>query len=94
METCRGEVLLSYNEGKFRTAIAMACSFLRVEEIYPDQEKALNRIFKGSDIVFSSHTFYFRPIIRLERKIRSVYKIGKNEQSLMLENNTKVLSND
>ena len=31
----------SYDAGKFRTATAMACSFLQVEEIYPDQEKAL-----------------------------------------------------
>ena len=29
----------SYNEGKFREAMMMACSFLQVEEMHPDQEK-------------------------------------------------------
>ena len=30
----------SYDVGKFREAMAMmACSFLQVEEMYPDQEK-------------------------------------------------------
>ena len=32
----------SYDAGKFREAMAMmACSFLQVEEMYPDQEKHL-----------------------------------------------------
>ena len=35
-----------YDEGKFRTAMVMACSFLQVEEIYPDQEKALTGFLK------------------------------------------------
>ena len=28
----------SNDEGKFREAMGMACSFLQVEEMYPDQE--------------------------------------------------------
>ena len=32
----------SYDVGKFREAMTMmACSFLQVEEVYPDQEKHL-----------------------------------------------------
>ena len=42
----------SYDEGKFRTAMAMACSFLQAEEIYPDQEKALTGFLK--EVIFSS----------------------------------------
>ena len=42
----------SYDEGIFRTAIAMAYSFLQVDEIYPDQEKALTRFLK--EVIFSS----------------------------------------
>ena len=30
----------SNDEGKFREAMGMTCSFLQVEEMYPDQEKA------------------------------------------------------
>ena len=53
------------DEGKFREAMAMACSFL--EEMYPDQEKALGAFLK--EVIFSSaKTVYFRPILRLEQK--------------------------
>ena len=38
------------DEGKFREAMAMACSFL--EEMYPDQEKALGAFLK--EVIFSS----------------------------------------
>ena len=41
-----------YDEGKFREAMAMACSFLQVEEMYPDQEKALGAFIK--EVIFSS----------------------------------------
>ena len=37
-----------YDEGKFRTAVAMACSFLQ----FPDQEKALTGFLK--EVIFSS----------------------------------------
>ena len=44
-----------YDEGKFREAMAMACSFFHVEEMYPDQEKALRAFLK--EVIFSSaHT--------------------------------------
>ena len=54
METWKGRLVEegSYDEGKFRTAMAMACSFLQVEEIYPDQEKALTGFLK--EVIFSS----------------------------------------
>ena len=42
----------SYDEGKFITAMAIACSFLQVEEIYPNQEKALTGVLK--EVIFSS----------------------------------------
>ena len=44
----------SYNESKFREAMAMeiACSFLQVDEMYPDQEKALGAFLK--EMIFSS----------------------------------------
>ena len=58
----------SNDEGKFREATAMACSFLPVQEMYSDQEKALEAFFKGSDIFFSSQIVYFRTIIRLKQK--------------------------
>ena len=64
---CRGEVpvmMKANSEGQ----LGMACSFLQVEEMYPDQEKALRAFFKGNDIFFSSHKIYFRPIIRLKQK--------------------------
>ena len=45
----------SNDDGTFREAMAMACSFLQVEEMYPDQEKALRAFLKK--VVFSSaHT--------------------------------------
>ena len=56
------------DEDKFREAMGMACNFLQVEEMYPDQEKTLKSILKGNDIFFSSHKIYFRPIIRLKQK--------------------------
>ena len=45
----------SYDEGKFVEATAISCSFLRVEEVYPDQEKAL-RAFLKEVIFFSART--------------------------------------
>ena len=42
----------SYDDGKFKTAMVMACSFLQVEEIYPDQEKALTGLSK--EVIISS----------------------------------------
>ena len=36
----------SDDEDKFKEAMGMACSFLQVEEMYPDQEKALRAILK------------------------------------------------
>ena len=42
----------SNDEGKFREAMGMACSFLQVEEMYPDQEKALGAFLK--EMIFSS----------------------------------------
>ena len=42
----------SDDEGKFREAMGMACSFLQVEEMYPDQEKALGAFLK--EMIFSS----------------------------------------
>ena len=43
------------DEGKFRETMAMACSFLQVEETYPDLEKALGAIL--TKVIFSSaHT--------------------------------------
>ena len=40
-----------YNEGKFREAMALACSF-HVEEMYPDQEKHSEHHLKK--VIFSS----------------------------------------
>ena len=37
---------------KFREAMMMACSFLQVEEMYPDQEKVLRAFLK--EMIFSS----------------------------------------
>ena len=61
----------SYDVGKFREAMAMmACSFLQVEEMYPDKkkQKALGAFLK--EVIFSSartqSVSLFRPIIRLE----------------------------
>ena len=48
----RGEVLLVMMKTKFKKAMGMACSFLQVEEMYPDQEKALRAILK--EMIFSS----------------------------------------
>ena len=42
----------SNDEGKFREATAMACSFLPVQEMYSDQEKALEVFLK--EVIFSS----------------------------------------
>ena len=42
----------SNDEGKFREAMGMACSFLQVEEMYPHQEKALRAFLK--EMIFSS----------------------------------------
>ena len=43
------------DEDKFREAMGTACSFLQVEEMYPDQEKAL-RAFLKEMIFFSVRT--------------------------------------
>ena len=54
------------DEGKFREAMAMACSFLQVDGMYPDQEKALITFLK--EVIFSSaRTQSIRPIIRHEK---------------------------
>ena len=42
----------SNDEGKFREAMGMACSFLQAEEMYPHQEKALRTFLK--EVIFSS----------------------------------------
>ena len=42
----------SNDEDKFREAMGMACSLLQVEEMYPDQEKALRAFLK--EMIFSS----------------------------------------
>ena len=42
----------SNDEDKFREAMEMACSFLQVEEMYLDQEKALRAFLK--EMIFSS----------------------------------------
>ena len=79
----------SYDEGKFREAVSMTCSFFQVEEMYPDQEKALRACLK--EMIFSSartqsHTQSENP----SSDLKSVYKTGKNEQLyLVLENNTR-----
>ena len=52
----------------------MAGSFLQVEEMWPDHEKALRAFFKESDIFFSSHTIYFRPIMRLKQNYDQLTK--------------------
>ena len=57
----------SNDEGKYREAMAMACSFLQVDGVYPDQEKALITFLK--EVIFSSaRTQSIRPIIKLEGK--------------------------
>ena len=70
--------------------MAIACIFLQVEEMYPDQEKALTAFLK--EMIFSSvHT---KSISSDLNQNTIVYKIGKkNEQLMVLENSTKVLSN-
>ena len=41
----------SNDKGNFREAMAMSCSFLQVEEMYRDQEKALGAFLK--EVIFS-----------------------------------------
>ena len=48
----------SYDEGKFRTAMAMACSFLQVEEIYPDQDKAHTGFLKEVIFLQLAHNLF------------------------------------
>ena len=57
----------SNEEGKSREA----CSFLQVEEMYPDQEEALRAFLK--EVIFL-HTSYFRPITRLKQKYNQFTK--------------------
>ena len=47
----RSRTSSGYHKDKFREAMAMACSFLQVEEIYPDQEKALRAFLM--EVIFS-----------------------------------------
>ena len=71
----RGEVLIMM-KCKFIEAMGMACSFLQVEEMYPDQEKAPRAFLK--EMIFSSvHTKSISDPSSDLTKIRSVYKIGK-----------------
>ena len=67
----------SNDDGKFREAMAMASSFLQVEEMYPDQKKTLRAFLKK--VVFSSARTQSisDPSSDLKTKIRSVYKLGK-----------------
>ena len=53
----------------------MACSFLRVEEMYSDQEKALRAFLK--EMKFSSVRTKSISDPSSDLKIRSVYKIEK-----------------
>ena len=89
----------SYGEGKFSTAMAMACSFLQVEEIYPDQKKALTGLLK--EVIFSSARTksISDPSPDLNKNTISLQNRKKTNSCwkhllLLLENNTKVLSND
>ena len=48
----------SNDEGKFREALGIACSFLQVEEMYPDQEKALRVFLKEMNFLqFAQNLF-------------------------------------
>ena len=58
----------SNDEGKFREAKAMACSFLQVKEMYPDQEKAVRKFLKKLILSSARTQSIFRPTIRLEQK--------------------------
>ena len=63
------------DEGKFREAMGMACSFPQVEEMCADQEKALRAFSK--EMIFSSvRTKLFQTHHQIYTKVRSVYKIG------------------
>ena len=69
----RGEVLVMM---KCKSVEAIACIFLKVEEMYPDQEKALTAFLK--EMIFTSvHTKSISDPSSDLTKIRSVYKIGK-----------------
>ena len=67
----------SYDEGKFRTAMAIACSSLQVEEIYPDQEKAL--------------TGFLKEVISPSARIQSISDTSSdlNKNTISLQNRKK-----
>ena len=69
----------SSNEGKLR--MAMACSFLQVDEMYPDQEKALAGFLK-EEIFSSARTQSISDPSSDLNKIRSVYMIGKEKRTV------------
>ena len=73
--------------GEFREAMAVACSFFQVEEMYPDQEKVLIESILKAVIFSSARTQSISdPSSDLNKIIRSVYKLGKrNKQLLVLE---------
>ena len=70
----------SYDESKFRTAMAMACSFLQVEDIYPNQEGTY-RILKEV-IFFSARTQSISdPSSDLNKNTISLQNRGKKPNS-------------
>ena len=68
----------SNEEGKFREAMGMVCSFLQVEEMYPDQEKALRAFLK--EVVF--------PSIRTKSISDPSSDLNKNTISLQIRKQT------
>ena len=85
-----GREVLVTMKCKFIEAMAIACIFLQVEEMYPDQEKALTEFLK--EMIFSSvHTKSISS--DLNKNTISLQNRGKNKQLMVLENSTKVLSN-
>ena len=78
----------------FREAMAMACSFLQVEEMYLAMKRHLEH-FLNEVIISSARTQSISdPSSDLNKNAISLQNRKKNEQLLVLENNTKVLGND
>eukprot|EP00795_Rhopilema_esculentum_P009805 gene9805-18368_t len=95
-ETSTGRKNIAWNQESFAEGLSFAKFVLNVDEVYPDQEKAIRGFFRGKDLYFSAPTGYGKSFVFQAIPLVADYLLDQNPfsscilvvsplQSLMLD---------